>query len=47
MLAAKMSSGQPQPLAQAVGEVHPRLDLDGDGLAIDTEMHLAHQALPL
>ena len=45
MLAAEMGAGQPQHLAQAIGEVHARLDLDRDGLAVEPERH-PHHALP-
>src|SRR5258708_666522 len=42
MLAAEMRPGQPQLLAQTVGEVGARLDLHLDGLAVDVETD-AHQ----
>ena len=43
MLAAEMSSGLPQGVAQAIGEMHARFDIDLDGLAVKLERH-AHQA---
>ncbi len=39
VLAADMGAGQPQVVAQAVGERQPRLDLDLDLLAVDFESH--------
>ena len=45
MLAAEMGSGQAQHLAQAIGEVEARLDIDHDGIAIDPETY-PHHALP-
>jgi hypothetical protein len=37
MLAADMGSGQPQMMAQAIGERQPRLDFDLDRFAVDLE----------
>jgi hypothetical protein len=42
MLTAEMGSGQPQHLAQAVGEVKARLDVDRDGITVDPETHPHH-----
>jgi hypothetical protein len=40
-----MGSGQAQHVAQAIGEVEARLDIDHDGITVDPETHL-HHALP-
>ena len=45
MLAAEMGSGQAQHIAQAIGEVETRLDLDRDRITVDPEIH-PHRALP-
>ena len=37
MLAAHMGAGEPQLMAQAVGQGQPRLDLDLDLFAVDLE----------
>jgi hypothetical protein len=42
MFAAEMGPGQPQLVAQAIGEVHARLDLGRDGLAVELERHSHH-----
>jgi hypothetical protein len=44
MLAAEMGAGQAEHIAQAIGEVKARLDIDRDGITIDPETH-PHQAL--
>ena len=45
MLAAEMGSSQAEHVAQAIGEVEPRLDVDCDGITVDPETH-PHQAPP-
>ena len=45
VLAAEMRAGEPQFLPQAIGEMHPRLDIDRHGLAVEPELH-PHHALP-
>src|SRR5712675_2421814 len=42
MLAAEMGSGLPQLVAQAIREVHARLDIDRDRLAFKLEAYLHH-----
>ena len=42
MLAAQMGSGQAEHVAQAIGEVEPRLDVDRDGITVDPETHPHH-----
>jgi hypothetical protein len=42
MLAAKMGSGQAQHIAQAIGEVEARLDIDHYGITIDPENYPHH-----
>src|SRR5436190_23942141 len=44
MLATKMSSGLPQLVAQAIGEMHARLDIDRDRLAVKLKPYL-HRTL--
>ena len=45
MLAAEMGPGLPQRIAQAIGEVRARLDIDRDRLAIKLEIHPHHWPL--
>jgi hypothetical protein len=40
-----MGSGLPQLVAQAIGEMHSRLDIDLDWLAIELEHHTHYEAL--
>ncbi len=42
MLAAEMGSGLPQHIAQAIGQVHARLDIDRDGVTVKQEIHPHH-----
>ena len=42
MLAAEMGAGLPQLVAQAIGEMHSRLDIDLDWLAVKLEHHTHH-----
>ena len=45
MLAAEMGSSQAEHVAQAIGEVEPRLDVDRDGITVDPKTH-PHHAFP-
>jgi hypothetical protein len=45
MLAAEMGSGQAQHVAQTIGEMEARLDVNCDGITVDPETH-PHHLLP-
>jgi hypothetical protein len=45
MLASEMGSGLPQLVAQAIGEMQSRLDIDLDWLAVELEHHTHHEPL--
>ena len=45
MLSSEMGSGLPQLVAQAIGEMHSRLDLDLDWFAVKLEHHTHHEPL--